>query len=238
MIAEPQDLVVEGSGGHLVVLRVPLVPELPLVAAAPPGHDQEPVLVGEVVEELALQLPLEADGVEAHLARVAQLGLEPLAGRGPEHHVGSPAPAADEDRLAVDLEEAVALRRQLGASSAGCRSGPPGGPRSLPPLRDRGRACRAPARPSGTATRPAGFFTASPGTSCSVNRTVVRSRGPRLTAFENWTLSMAPRSTPVCGRSVVFQTSAVTVRCAVSSDGRSSSADHVRAGGERGGRCP
>jgi hypothetical protein len=53
-------------------------------------------------------------------------------------------------------------------------------------------------------------------------RTSFRSRGPSSTCLENCTASIAPRTIPRTVRSVVFQTSVVTVKRAVASDGSSS----------------
>ena len=110
--AQAAGLVRERGHGHVAVLVVPLVPLLPLVAAAPADHDQDALLVGQVEQLVRLELSLRADGVEAHLPHVAQLGAQ-ARGVAAQHHVRAPAAAADEDAPPVHLEEPVALVRQL-----------------------------------------------------------------------------------------------------------------------------
>ena len=57
---------------------------------------------------VVLQLALETDGVEVHVADILQLGLLVLR-RGCEQHVEGVAGAADENVLSVDAEQAVFL---------------------------------------------------------------------------------------------------------------------------------
>ena len=78
VVAHAEDLVAERQRRDPVVLGVPLVPFLPLVAAAPAGHQQDSVTVGRLVERLALQLAFQADRVEPHLLDVAHLRFESL----------------------------------------------------------------------------------------------------------------------------------------------------------------
>ena len=99
--------------GHLLVRSVPRLAtglgcRLPLVAALPAGEDHDAVTVGEVVEAGLLQLALAANGVEPEVHDVTELGLHAL-GVVAQEHVRRPARAANQDRLAVDDELAIAL---------------------------------------------------------------------------------------------------------------------------------
>ena len=119
MVAEPEDLVLPGRGDEVDELRRddaavglvggPAEVVLPLPVAAPADHDQDAVLVAEVVEGPA-RAPeaLEPEGVEVHVPGVQDLGPEPL-GVVVEQEVVGPAAAADEDLAAVELEAAVAV---------------------------------------------------------------------------------------------------------------------------------
>src|SRR4029453_15395181 len=137
MPAQPPDLVGERRAGDLVRLGCPLLPALPYVAAAPARHDEEAHAVREVEELVVLELAFETDGVEAEVARVPQLALQPFR-REAQQDVGGPAAAADEDLPPVDPEEPR-------ADPVGLRP-----PRPRPPPRWSRRA----ARPSRWAPRP------------------------------------------------------------------------------------
>mmetsp|Transcript_1966 Transcript_1966/g.7100 ORF Transcript_1966/g.7100 Transcript_1966/m.7100 type:complete len:256 (+) Transcript_1966:762-1529(+) len=56
--AQPLHLRTDGFGRHEVVLRRPVLPVLPRVAAAPAGHHEDAVAVGETVELVVLHLAL------------------------------------------------------------------------------------------------------------------------------------------------------------------------------------
>ena len=114
--AQPVQLITLRLGGDDPVLRFPPVPLLPVVAAAPAGHDQDAVAVGEIEEVVVLQLALQPDGVEAHVQHVAELVLLPAA-VDPHHHVRGPAAPADQDVLAVDAEDQALVGVQLDFTS-------------------------------------------------------------------------------------------------------------------------
>ncbi len=59
-------------------------------------------------EMIVFQLAFEADGVEVHVAHVAQFRFLPL-GRRAQQHVERVAGAAYQNVLAVDVEQAMAL---------------------------------------------------------------------------------------------------------------------------------
>ena len=79
----------------------------PEVAAAPAGHDQNSLVVGEIEEFLGFELAFEADRVEPHIAHVTKFVVQTLRVLA-EHQVWSPAAAADEDVFAVHLKLAAA----------------------------------------------------------------------------------------------------------------------------------
>src|SRR6266404_3521959 len=118
MIAQAADLVGERGGADLVVLWLPLVPVLPVVAAAPSGHHHDAHAVGEVEEVVGLELAFEPYGVQAHVADVGELSLELLFGFFAEQQVGCPPAAADEERAAVDFELAIAFRGEFAGYGA------------------------------------------------------------------------------------------------------------------------
>ena len=114
MVSHPEDLIPQRRRSDAVILFIPLVPLLPLVAAAPPRHEEDAVTIRQVIELIAFELPLEADRIEPHLAHVSKFRLEPFGGFGSEQHVRSPAAASNQDGLSVHLEEAMSLVGQLG----------------------------------------------------------------------------------------------------------------------------
>ena len=87
------------------VLRLPVGPVLPVIAAAPAGDEQNAALVGQIEELFGLQLAFEADGVQSHVLHIAELVAQALRVLA-QHHVGRPAAAADQDVLAVDGKQA------------------------------------------------------------------------------------------------------------------------------------
>ena len=77
---------------------------LPVIAAAPTGHDQNAFLISFVEEFLCLQFTFEPDRVQTHVLHVAEFVLKPLRVLA-QHHVGRPAAAANQDSLAIDTED-------------------------------------------------------------------------------------------------------------------------------------
>ena len=106
MAAQAVDLVAQGLLGDFEILRLPARPALPEIAAAPSGHDQNALAVGEVEEFLRFEFAFEADGVESHVADVAEFVVQALRVLA-QHHVRGPAAAADQNVLAVDVEDGV-----------------------------------------------------------------------------------------------------------------------------------
>src|SRR5262249_2848734 len=76
----------------------------------------------EVVEACILQLALAANGVEPEVDDVAELGLHAL-GVVAQEQVRRPARAANEHRLAVNDELAIALLREVRADAAYAEGG-------------------------------------------------------------------------------------------------------------------
>ena len=87
-------------------------PLLPIIAATPASHDQDALLVGKIVERVALHFAFEPHGVEVQVADITKFGFQAI-GRFAEEHVGSPASAANQDALPVHAKQQVALRVQF-----------------------------------------------------------------------------------------------------------------------------
>ncbi len=98
------------------------LPLLPMVAAAPAGEDEDAIAVAQFEEMIVLHLAFEADGVEVHVADVAELGILALGG-GAQQHVEGVAGAADQDVLAVDMEDAVKFGIHLAGDLANAEFG-------------------------------------------------------------------------------------------------------------------
>ena len=88
----------------------PFVPFFPMIATAPARHDQHTHFIGEVEKFIAFQFSFQANGVQVHVANVAELCLELLPGAA-QKHVGGPPCATDEYFLAIDSEEQRACVR-------------------------------------------------------------------------------------------------------------------------------
>src|SRR6266403_1985570 len=84
----------------------------PMIATAPSRHYQDAELVGGFVEQFGLELALQPDGIQAHILHVAEL-VRHAEWVGTNHHVRSPSGAADQDVLAIDLEETLVAIRCL-----------------------------------------------------------------------------------------------------------------------------
>src|SRR5579862_3566217 len=107
MAAQAVDLIAQGLLRDFEIFRLPAGPALPEVAAAPSGHDEDAVAVGDVEEFLSFEFAFEADGVEAHILDVAEFIVQALRVFA-EHQVRSPAAATDQDVFAVDVKLAPA----------------------------------------------------------------------------------------------------------------------------------
>src|SRR5580704_1966833 len=91
-----------------------MLPAFPGVAATPSRHDQKAPAVGLVEKFVAVDLAFEANRIESHVLDVVQVGVEAL--RGPaQEHIRGPGGAADQDILAVDLEETTAIASEFGS---------------------------------------------------------------------------------------------------------------------------
>ncbi len=109
MRAQPLDFRAQGSRGDFDVALFPVRPLLPVVAAGPPSHDENALLVGQIEKVVRFHGAFEADRVEVQVAQILKLCLQAF-GRFAQEHVRRPASAADQDVFAVDAEEAMALR--------------------------------------------------------------------------------------------------------------------------------
>src|SRR6185312_4268955 len=81
---------------------------LPVIAATPPSHDENPITVGEVEKLIGLQLPFEANLVQPQIANVAEFVFHAF-GVDAEKHVGRPSAAANQNVLVIDMEEFIAV---------------------------------------------------------------------------------------------------------------------------------
>ena len=117
MVADAAQLVAQRFAGHGVILRLPLAPLLPIRAAAPARHHHDALAVASLVKMVVHELAFQANGVEVQVADVAQLVVFARGGEAKQHILG-PAAAADEDFLAVDVEDAMLLRVQFGGDAA------------------------------------------------------------------------------------------------------------------------
>src|SRR5215472_13953820 len=95
-----------------MILRLPLVPMLPMIAAAPPGHHQNPIMVRKVEELVGLKLAFKANRVQTKVADMTHLVLHALTVHA-QKHVGRPAATANQDVAMVDVKELVSLRSLL-----------------------------------------------------------------------------------------------------------------------------
>src|ERR1039457_2185420 len=114
MASQSVDLVAQRGLRDVVVLIFPAPPALPEIAAAPSGHHQDALLVGHFKKFLGLEFALQPDLIQSQVEHVAELVGKPLRGLA-KQHVGRPAAAANQDVLAINLEQAFeAIRRLLG----------------------------------------------------------------------------------------------------------------------------
>ena len=120
MAAQAVNLVAQRLLGDGEILRLPVRPVLPVIAAAPAGDEQNSALVGQVEKFLGFQLAFEADGVQSHVLHVAELVAQPLRVFA-QHHVGRPAAAADQDVLAIDGKQPPVGRKHLGLDLANAK---------------------------------------------------------------------------------------------------------------------
>src|ERR1700674_4576373 len=114
MAPQPGDLIAQGGLCDLEVFIFPASPVLPEIAAAPAGHHQDAFAVGGLKKFLSFEFAFQPDRIKSDARYVAELAGEPLRGLA-QHHVWRPAAAANQDVLAIDLEQAFqAIRRLLG----------------------------------------------------------------------------------------------------------------------------
>ena len=117
MAAQTIDLIAQGLLGDFEIRRLPTRPAFPEIAAAPSGHDENALAIGQVKEFLSLELAFQANRVEPHIADVAKFGMQALR-IFTHHQVGRPAPAANQNILAVDVEGAPTDRVEVGGNFA------------------------------------------------------------------------------------------------------------------------
>jgi hypothetical protein len=85
---------------------------LPMVAATPPQHHQDALFICEAKEILRLELALQPDGVEIHVANHADLVAQATFICA-QQHVLRPAGAANQNRLPVHAKQTASVCRQL-----------------------------------------------------------------------------------------------------------------------------
>src|SRR5207302_1556518 len=103
------------------LLRPPLWPFFPGATAHPTRHDENAEAVRLMPEAIVLVITLEANRVEMHVERIAQLGVLSLRLQ-TEEHVRRPAAAANQNSSTVDAEEATSFRCRLGSNFADAES--------------------------------------------------------------------------------------------------------------------
>src|SRR5205823_4717903 len=108
MTAQPRNLAGERRLGDLAILWRPLVPMLPMIAAAPTRHHQNPITVREIEELVTLELAFKANGVQAQIANMRKFILHPLM-IGAQKHVRRPSATTNQDPAMIDAEELIAI---------------------------------------------------------------------------------------------------------------------------------
>ena len=68
-----ENLRAQGCGSDFEIARLPFLPQLPMIAAAPARHNQHALLICEIVELIRLHLSFQTDCVQVHLADVAKI---------------------------------------------------------------------------------------------------------------------------------------------------------------------
>ena len=122
MAAQAVDLVAQRLLGDFKILGLPVRPALPEIAAAPSGHHENSFVVGEVEKFRSLEFAFEADGVQPHVADVAEFVVQALRVFA-QHQVGRPAAAANQNVLAVDVKRAPADGVEVGSDFANAELG-------------------------------------------------------------------------------------------------------------------
>src|SRR5580700_8453165 len=107
MAAQAVNLIAERLFGDFKILRLPARPAFPEIAAAPSRHHENALVVGEVVELLRFEFAFEANGIEPHVADVAEFVAQPLRIFA-QHQVGGPAAAAYQNVLSVYMKRPAA----------------------------------------------------------------------------------------------------------------------------------
>src|SRR5689334_3268154 len=95
-----------------MIFRRPLIPVLPLIAAAPAKHHQDSLFIRETKEAIRLQLSFKPDGVQMHIFDQPELLLQPSAIL-TQQHILRPSCASNENGFAVHFEESEPLIRQF-----------------------------------------------------------------------------------------------------------------------------
>src|ERR1700676_1394198 len=122
MAAQAVDLIAQRLLGDFKILRLPARPALPEIAAAPSGHDENTLVIGEIEEFPSLEFPFQADGIQSHVADVAKFVMQALRIFA-QHQVGRPTAAANQNIFSVDVEGASANRVEVGSDFANAELG-------------------------------------------------------------------------------------------------------------------
>ena len=112
MVTQTKHLRAERCRSDGQVLRRPILPLFPVIAAAPAEHHEDAAFVGKTEELVGLEFALEPDGVEVHVLHEFELVAKALI-IGAQQHILRPACAANQNRFAIDAEEAAAVGGQL-----------------------------------------------------------------------------------------------------------------------------
>src|SRR5690242_832022 len=112
MTSQPQYLGAERRARHRVVLRCPLRPPFPYIAATPARKHKDTPLVGQPIESVRFQLAFQADRVQMQIAHHLELLREPSRLFAQEH-ILRPSSATDEHRTPIHTKETRAFVGQL-----------------------------------------------------------------------------------------------------------------------------
>src|SRR5208282_1958291 len=90
MASQPIHLVPQRCLRNLEILQLPFSPLLPEIAAAPPRHHQDALLVGHLKEFFGLKFAFQSQRIQPHVANIAEFVCEPLRSLA-QHHVRRPS---------------------------------------------------------------------------------------------------------------------------------------------------
>ena len=113
MAAQSVNLVLQRLLCNLVVLRGPLAPVFPMIAAAPAGHDQNSAFIGEVKKLFRLKLSFKSDRVQSHVQNVIKF-ITQASRIFAQHHVSRPTAATNQNLFAIHGKEPLAVVVEFG----------------------------------------------------------------------------------------------------------------------------